>query len=284
MRGISPRSIVRSVPSPILTCVRRLACLAALVALAGRGAQAQQPAAPADTMHGVPNVTSTANTTTSVSVGVVEATALESAREAARAARRDSLAADSAAFADSVRQVTRWLVANGAPEHRARPVARAVMTYSRMRGIDPLLVVGVIGVENAELVTRSRSRVGARGVMQVMPFWLKDIPQCGTDMHDVRVNVCLGTAVLRIALDASTSVREALLRYNGCVRTPGCSRYATAVFGRAGHAVLMTRLDEPAPTTLVARLAARTPSRGERGERAERLDRVERMERVAVVE
>jgi soluble lytic murein transglycosylase-like protein len=261
--------------------VRRLACLAALVALAGRGAQAQQPAAPADTTRGASSVTSvtgTPNATTSVSAGVVDATAAETPREATRATLRDSLAADSAAFADSVRQVTRWLVANGAPEHRARPVARAVMTYSRKRGIDPLLVVGVIGVENAELVTSSRSRVGARGVMQVMPFWRKDIPQCGTDMHDVRVNVCLGTAVLRIALDASTSVREALLRYNGCVRTPGCSRYATAVFGRAGHAVLMTRLDEPAPTTLVGRLAARTPTRGERAER------LERMERVAVVE
>jgi hypothetical protein len=100
-------------------------------------------------------------------------------------------------------------------------------------------------------------------------------------MQDVRTNVCLGTAVLRIALDASDSVREALLRYNGCVRTPGCSRYATAVFGRAGHAVLMSRLgEEPAPTSLAARLAARTPAtrlaaRAGRPERAERLASVE---------
>jgi soluble lytic murein transglycosylase-like protein len=135
-------------------------------------------------------------------------------------AARDSLVADSAAFADSVRQVTRWLVANGAPEHRARPVARAVMTYARQRRIDPLLIVGVIGVENAELVTGARSRVGARGVMQVMPFWRKDIPQCGTDMHDVRVNVCLGTAVLRIALDASTRCARRCCATTGACAPP----------------------------------------------------------------
>ena len=277
MHGTSPRSIVlRSVPMSVLARVRRLACLAGLVAVAGRGAAAQQPSSPsADTARAVSSIA-----TGAVAPGSRDSLATDAAdrsRDAARLAAprlalRDSLAADSAAFADSVRQVTRWLVANGAPERRARPVARAVMTYARQRRIDPLLIVGVIGVENAELVTGARSRVGARGVMQVMPFWKHDIPHCGTDMQDVRTNVCLGTAVLRIALDASDSVREALLRYNGCVRTPGCSRYATAVFGRAGHAVLMARLgDEPAPTSLAARLAARA----DRADRPERLASVE---------
>jgi soluble lytic murein transglycosylase-like protein len=151
------------------------------------------------------------------------------------------LVTDSAALADSVRQVARWLVANGASEARARTVAAAVMHYARLRTLDPLLIVGIIGVENAALLPRARSRAGARGVMQVMPSWKRDIPDCGRDMHDVRVNVCLGTAVLRIALDASKTVREALLRYNGCVRAPGCNAYATAVFGRSGYALLMSR-------------------------------------------
>jgi soluble lytic murein transglycosylase-like protein len=153
--------------------------------------------------------------------------------------------ADSLVLADSVRQVARWLVANGASETRARTVAGAIMRYARLRALDPLLVVGIIGVENASLAPRARSRAGARGVMQVMPSWKKDIPACGHDMHDVHVNVCLGTAVLRIALDASTSVREALLRYNGCVRAPGCSAYASAVFGRSGYALLMARRTPP---------------------------------------
>lgn len=165
-----------------------------------------------------------------------DSAAVDSAAAAAAAA------ADSAALADSVRHVARLLVANGATPRRALPVAEAVMRYARLRALDPLLVVGVIGVENASLAPRARSRAGARGVMQVMPSWIKDIPQCGADIHDVRVNVCLGTAVLRIALDASASVREALLRYNGCVRAPGCHAYASAVFGRAGQALLMSRM------------------------------------------
>jgi soluble lytic murein transglycosylase-like protein len=97
--------------------------------------------------------------------------------------------------------------------------------------------------------------------MQVMPSWKKDIRGCGNDMHDLRVNICLGTAVLRIALDASESVREALLRYNGCVRAKGCGVYATAVFGRAGYALLASRQSDStavprrAPTAVAAAAA-----------------------------
>ena len=208
------------------------ALAAALLVVAGRAVAAQADtaatvAAAADTTHLVPE---------------------------APAAAPAAPATDSAPPADSVRHVARLLVANGAPEHRATTVAAAVMKYARLRAIDPLLLVGVIGVENASLSPGARSRAGARGVMQVMPFWKKDIRGCGADMHDVNVNICLGTAVLRIALDASRSVREALLRYNGCVRAPGCTKYATAVFGRAGHALLMTRLAEgaTAPASVVA--------------------------------
>ena len=154
--------------------------------------------------------------------------------------------ADSAVLADSVNTVTRWLVANGAPEGRARLAAAHIMEFARLRALDPLLVVGVIGVENASLSPRARSRAGARGVMQVMPSWRKDVRGCGNDLQSLRANICLGTAVLRIALDASETVREALLRYNGCVRAPGCGVYASAVFGRAGYALIASRRDSTA--------------------------------------
>lgn len=166
-----------------------------------------------------------------------------------------------AAPGDSLRLIAQLLVANGAPERRAGPVAAAVLKYARLRALDPLLVVGIIGVENAELVGRSRSRAGATGVMQVMPHWKRDIRDCGgDDLRDVHVNVCFATRVLRIALDASASVREALLRYNGCVRAPGCARYASAVFSQAGRAVLLSRLTlapaAPPPAPPRAELAA----------------------------
>ena len=160
---------------------------------------------------------------------------------AAARAVRDSVARDSAVLADSVELVARLLGANGAPADRAVPAAGAIMKYARIHRIDPLLLVGIIGVENATLTPRARSGVGAAGVMQVMPLWKQYIRDCGEDLRDVQVNVCFGTRILRIALNESKSVREALLRYNGCVRAPNCQAYASAVFSRAGRAVLLAR-------------------------------------------
>ena len=146
---------------------------------------------------------------------------------------------------DSVHLIAMLLTTNGATRERALPAAAAIMKYARLHALDPLLVVGVIGVENAALKPRARSRVGARGVMQVMPSWRQDIRNCGDDLRLIQVNVCFGTRILRIALDQSTSVREALLRYNGCVRTPGCHKYADAVFSWAGRALLLSRASTP---------------------------------------
>jgi soluble lytic murein transglycosylase-like protein len=119
-------------------------------------------------------------------------------------------------------------------------------------------------VENATLISRSRSRAGATGVMQVMPRWKRDIHECGDDLHEVRVNVCFGTRILRIALDQSTSVRQALLRYNGCVRAARCHRYASAVFSQAGRALLLSRaLSQPRATSSIGSAAA--PGTGQGG-------------------
>jgi soluble lytic murein transglycosylase-like protein len=152
------------------------------------------------------------------------------------------ISAASAASVDSASLIADLLTANGASRERAMPAAAAIMKYARLRSLDPLLLVGIIGVENATLVPRARSSVGATGVMQVMPLWKKHIRDCGDDLRQVDVNVCFGTRILRIALDETKTVREALLRYNGCVRSPTCHKYAAAVFSWAGRAVLMNRL------------------------------------------
>ena len=161
---------------------------------------------------------------------------------------------------DSVHLIAMLLTTNGASRERAMPAAAAIMKYARLQALDPLLVVGVIGVENAALKPRARSRVGARGVMQVMPSWRQDIRNCGDDLRLIQVNVCFGTRILRIALDESSSVREALLRYNGCVRTPGCHKYADAVFSWAGRALLLSRASTPIVTPSAA-AAPSTPAR-----------------------
>jgi soluble lytic murein transglycosylase-like protein len=147
---------------------------------------------------------------------------------------------DSVVLDDSAQTIARLLVANGAPDDKAAPVAAVIMKYARLRDLDPLLIVGIIGVENAELKDDARSVHGATGIMQVMPRWKRDIRGCGDDLHDVDVNVCFGTRILRMALDSTGSIHKALLRYNGCRREAKC-KYVSAVYSRAGRAVLLAR-------------------------------------------
>jgi soluble lytic murein transglycosylase-like protein len=72
---------------------------------------------------------------------------------------------------------------------------------------------------------------GAVGWMHVMPFHASAVHPCGPDLTDGPTSVCYGADILRSylgeALDAA--IRAALLRYNGCVRTPGCEAYADLV-------------------------------------------------------
>src|SRR5205823_13449851 len=79
------------------------------------------------------------------------------AADSTRAVTRTQPTAEVAVADDSVRTITRWLMANGAPERRAATVAKHILEFARLRALDPLLVVGVIGVENASLVPLARS-------------------------------------------------------------------------------------------------------------------------------
>ena len=143
---------------------------------------------------------------------------------------------------DSIRLIASLLRANGASESRARVVAASVVRHARSQSIDPLLLVGVIGVENPHLDIRARAHDGSVGVMQVQPFWRKHITGCGDDLRNADVNVCYGTRILRMAIDSSDSLTEALRRYNGCRgKSERCTRYTNAVFSRAGRALLLAR-------------------------------------------
>lgn len=155
----------------------------------------------------------------------------------APAPRRD----DASAEADSVRLITRMLVVNGASADRAALVAPAVLHASRAEHLDPLLVVGVIGVENPELRLGARSHDGAVGVMQVREGWKREIHDCGRDLGDPEVNLCFGTRILRMAIDESPSLSAALRKYNGCTHGARCARYVSYVYARAGRAMLAAR-------------------------------------------
>jgi len=90
----------------------------------------------------------------------------------------------------------------------------------------PELVLSVIQIES-NFDVFAISSAGARGLMQVMPFWLKEIGRPGDNLFKVQTNLRYGCTILRYYLDMEKGDRmRALSRYNGTRET----RYASSVF------------------------------------------------------
>lgn len=125
---------------------------------------------------------------------------------------------------------------------RAQEIATAMVLEGKKKNISPSLLIGVLLTEAADLNPRSRSFVGARGLMQIMPFhageWKKECGD-GTDLYDIGTNICHGVAILASYMKKSANLEKALLRYNGCVRgtnTPHCHTYSGKVLRYAERA------------------------------------------------
>lgn len=81
--------------------------------------------------------------------------------------------------------------------------------------ISPELVLAVIDIES-RFDRFAISSVGAQGLMQVMPFWLKEIGHPDDNLFVVETNLRMGCTILKYYLDRSKGdVRKALNRYNG---------------------------------------------------------------------
>jgi soluble lytic murein transglycosylase-like protein len=95
-------------------------------------------------------------------------------------------------------------------------------------GLDPPLVLGVIEVESA-FRKYAISPAGARGYMQVMPFWVHDIGQPGDNLFHLRTNLRYGCTILRYYLDRERgNLFRALGRYNGSLGKTGYPRAVLA--------------------------------------------------------
>lgn len=111
-------------------------------------------------------------------------------------------------------------------------IANAVVVEGHKKMVDPTLLVGVMLVETDNLNPRAKSFVGARGLMQVMPFHRGQWGCKSRDLYDIEGNICHGVSILADAIKNAPNLRVALQRYNGCVRgsnTPGCSSYSRKV-------------------------------------------------------
>ncbi len=105
---------------------------------------------------------------------------------------------------------------------------RSVHYEATRAGLDPQLVLGLIQVESA-FKKYAVSSVGARGYMQVMPFWVKSIGSSEQNLFHMRLNLRYGCTILRHYLDIERGdLYRALGRYNGSLGKP---QYPNLVVG-----------------------------------------------------
>jgi soluble lytic murein transglycosylase-like protein len=92
--------------------------------------------------------------------------------------------------------------------------------------IAPELVLALIEVES-RFDEYAISVAGARGLMQVMPFWLDEIGISDRNLFKIRTNLRMGCTILRYYLDMEPNdLGRALARYNGSL---GNTIYANKV-------------------------------------------------------
>ena len=130
----------------------------------------------------------------------------------------------------------RWLVAQSerlrkkTPDSDARREFLQTVWYeARRAGLDVALVLGLIQVESA-FRKYAISSVGARGFMQVMPFWTRVLADGdATRLFHMQTNLRFGCVIMRHYLDREKGdLFMALGRYNG---SRGKAPYPNAVFG-----------------------------------------------------
>ena len=103
------------------------------------------------------------------------------------------------------------------PEEQQRLEFLGTVRYEAQRaGLDPQLVLGLIEVESG-FRRYAISSAGARGYMQVMPFWTRTIGDGEVSaLFEMRANLRYGCTILRHYLDIERGdLFRALGRYNG---------------------------------------------------------------------
>lgn len=123
---------------------------------------------------------------------------------------------------DTEQEARTWLTAMSGRLQRRMPsrVEReefllTVHYEARRAGLDPQMVLGLIQVESA-FRKYAVSSAGARGYMQVMPFWIKLIGDSEHNLFHLRTNLRFGCTILRHYIDIENGdLFRALGRYNG---------------------------------------------------------------------
>jgi soluble lytic murein transglycosylase-like protein len=115
------------------------------------------------------------------------------------------------------------------PDRKQRIELLKTVQYEATRaGLDPQLVLGVMQVESG-FKKYAVSSAGARGYLQVMPFWTRAIGERHHNLFALRTNLRYGCVILRYYLDRENGdFFRALGRYNGSL---GKADYPNLVLG-----------------------------------------------------
>ena len=107
------------------------------------------------------------------------------------------------------------------PDRKTRTELLKTVHYEAKRnGLDPQLVLGVMEIESG-FRKYAVSSSGARGYMQVMPFWIRVIGEPHHNLFSLRTNLRYGCVILRHYLNVENGdYFRALGRYNGSLGRP----------------------------------------------------------------
>lgn len=101
------------------------------------------------------------------------------------------------------------------PEDERLTILRLVHNEASKFSLDPMLILALIDVES-DFDQYAISSAGARGLMQVMPFWKDEIGKPGDSLFDIHTNLRYGCAILSLYLEKEkNNTTLALARYNG---------------------------------------------------------------------
>ena len=137
----------------------------------------------------------------------------------------------------------RWFDATSRRLHSRLPDAmvrseflQTVWYESRRAGLEPALVLGLIQVESG-FRKYAVSQAGARGYMQVMPFWTRVIGDGRpSKLFDLQSNLRYGCSILRMYVDMERGdLFLALGRYNGSRGRPEYPNAVRAAWKRWEH-------------------------------------------------
>jgi soluble lytic murein transglycosylase-like protein len=138
------------------------------------------------------------------------------------------------------------------PDRHARIDFLKTVYYEAQRaGLDPQLVLGLIQVESG-FNKYAVSSAGARGYMQIMPFWVNLIGSKDHNLFHLRTNLRFGCTILRHYLDIEKGdLFRALGRYNGSLGQPDYPNLVRNAWER--HWSFARLRDEQQPALIAAR-------------------------------